>query len=1126
MSRYQRSHQVFRSFNWAIMLVFIAITVIAIGLTSFRYYQQLQAFKVEQLDELKHQTELLDNKMALGIQTLAAMKQYAEYFLQHPEELNIKAPPLVQQGDAFYLHVDDFDIIEKRYHLGGNITGLGQLDDFDQAMKQELTMASGLVPGFINAQKTLPEATWFYYLSANKFVNLYPWVSKRSWRYNENMSGQQFFSRFDQTNPDQVLWSVPYLDGAGTGMSISLATGVYHQDQLKGVLIIDFRLAELANLLTQNLNQHDLTGRTLVLLDQEQHVLWHADNNLTSVQPSVWQKLVPDSLKHITNQDLLANQGNWHQNDYVVQTMLLPQSQWLLVSYQSQLAFISPVLKQFALTIMTVLAGLTIFLTLVYYLSLETFIRPTKLFIRHIEHCADGDPGKIKPTNAWLPWFVIVENIFGENRALLQQLKEQNQELDRRVDEKTEQLQLTSIQREQDYARLKSVMNAMPELILFSDNHCCLIGVNQAFEKFIGLPSHQLLGTNIDNKLPSTIAEVLAEHRSLTPDHLGELTRTISANNSHYQVYCSYFFTEKGELLGSVNIIRDVTEQYQSQVTIVAAKEQAENANRAKSQFLANMSHEIRTPINAIQGMMQLLMRTPVNHLQQQYLDNAVIAAGNLLHLIDGLLDLTRVESGKMELVKGPCLLDNVLANVVQLNIQQVLKKQLNLTIHCDNTLPELVDTDEMRLIQVLSNLVNNAIKFTHHGGIDIKLEFTGNQGQQALVRFSVEDTGIGIAKAKQEGLFEAFSQVDQSMTRQYGGSGLGLSICRQIVTLLGGDIRLDSTLGQGSAFSFVLPMTVLPLTALPDGEQSLHLEHIEFGQIEQVLPANLQAFIESHSHCRQYSIAQVNTGLSEQSKTDVVFVDIERLDGALSNDDSASIDLEQLTTWLQKQDVLLAICQAAVTDYPEQILTWLERAQLNYVFIEKPLYRGSLRTVLQTYHNKKSPLATPTEVSETAADDSVSPPVNNIDRPKDKAGASVSDHQVEVAQSKGGYNQAQVLLVEDNLINQLVAKELLQALNAQVTIVDNGEKAIAAIQEYEFDLVFMDIQMPVMDGLTAVKRIRAMPHFNGLPVVAMTAHAREEDQAMSLAAGMNLHIAKPITADKLQQVYDDLFKG
>jgi len=465
------------------------------------------------------------------------------------------------------------------------------------------------------------------------------------------------------------------------------------------------------------------------------------------------------------------------------------------------------------------------------------------------------------------------------------------------------------------------------------------------------------------------------------------------------------------------------------------------------------------------------------------------------------LLDLSKIEAGKMIIIKDVIDLPSTIDKALKLNAANLYAKKLNMHVELASNVPSLLMSDEMRLVQVLSNLFNNAIKFTEQGDISLLIDSIGLSETNALIRFKVIDTGIGIAKDKQGHLFEAFSQADISMTRKYGGSGLGLSICQQIVKLLGGEITLKSDLGSGCEFSFVLPFS-LPIDALKQdfdlkNAASLHTEVVHLCVIKQKLSASCIETIDSlswqyHEFDDLVALNQQFTDDKVQSTKVVLLISEE-----LFLQQKPLLEVSEIVK-LQSID-LIGLCQPSMQELGSEVCQQLDEINASYILLDTPLYRYSLdqiSSVLAQSKEEKDILAL--AKSATKAKKTISLPVGKSDQNKDTL------------------MNIKVLLVEDNLVNQLVAKELLMSMKAEVVIADNGQRALDSLDEQSFDIVLMDIQMPIMDGLTATKKIRKQEKYLNLPIIAMTAHAREEDKQRSLAAGMNLHIAKPVTAQLL----------
>ena len=1104
------------------VLVFITIVLLAVAIGIVRYHSELASYEVQSLKGLSKQGKSLNAILEQSVQAISGMQKFANYSLAYPEEISAKIPKLSQDESLFYLDNPQHNVSLLDKKLSGNITGFGDITSFSQEKINEIAMANALNPAFISAKMTLPEATWFYYISLNKFINIYPWIDRKNWHYSDRMLNNSYIRRMTESplKQDAYFWSPPYIDAAGSGLNSSLNVGVFHQDKLVGAVVIDINLAKLK----KTLPEFSSTKHGMVLLNKDNRVLVYKHHGKSTLSPETsWQDVLPSQLgKHNITQ-LLSFDDSQEVDGWLLEKHQLKINDWTLIRYQPYDDFTAPVRSRFILIFMVFFSGLVAFLTLVYFLTRSTFIRPATDFISHIENCAKGDPGKVKPTADWLHWFKIVENIFGQNRSLLQQLKEQNKELDQRVIEKTKALIKSSQQHQRDYALLRSVMNAMPELIIFNDAQDQLIGCNRAFEEYVKKTETVMLGTKISALMPPTLGRALIELSALSlqavnqealdaEKHIandeatvGSYQRVVETQSHTYEVVSRQFFNDAGILLGTINIFRDVTEQYEIQSALEMAKNQAEYANQAKNQFLANMSHEIRTPINAMQGMMALLEQTSLNSRQLHYLENATDASTSLLHLIDELLDLSKIEAGKMFITKYSTSLDVIVNKALKLNMGMASNNDLKLVVDIESDVPEIVMTDEMRLIQVLTNLLNNSVKFTHQGEISLKVEVTAKSENNVLVRFIVKDDGIGIAKDKQAHLFDAFRQADESMTREYGGSGLGLSICQQIVNLLGGEITLTSELGQGSEFSFVLPFT-LPviekgsINSIADFSKNITLCTLGFELSDNLINV-IKLFQWDYCHLNSMSSAE---DLS-QDKQIILLVQ----DDKMSDQDIRYLHQVNMNT--KPNIILLGLCQVAINSVSPQVVQLLNQLSTPYILLDMPLYRFSINELSKALI-KQQRIEEQGDFQSILAEDNeliINSAKNNKLTAKGKTST----------QNLAGYN---VLLVEDNLVNQLVAKELLLNMKAEVIIAENGQNAIDILEEQEddnnqpIDIVLMDIQMPVMDGLTATRLIRKQAKYAHLPIIAMTAHAREEDKDNSYSAGMNLHIAKPISADLL----------
>lgn len=1086
---HKASIKVFSRFNRTVFTVFLLVIIMALVLATMRYYRELDTFEQQANHSMKQRANAIDLKLKHSVQAITGLLEFANYFLKNPEHTVKLLPNLVQNKERFYLKQPPRDVIKQRKQLTGNITGIGDITQFDDLLQQELAMANALNPAFITAQHTNPEVLWFYYVSKKRFVNLFPWVSRKIWQYRDQLITRSYFTQIQKNmSKDNLFWSPPYSDSAGKGLIASLAVGVTQQNNFSGVLVLDIDLSKLA----ENLPEIKDAEQGYILLDKNHHVLVNKSNKKIKItNKSDWHDVAPQVFATVSNQQLNHFVTSQKVGDWFIQKQVLATNQWVLIKYQPYHQFISPLAGEFLFWFLMLLFGLVAFIVLIYWLTKNTFIKPATEFIQHIENCAQGDSGKIKPTADWLHWFHVVEDIFSQNRSLMQQLKDKNADLDRRVKEKTFDLQQTSEQHQRDYALLRSVMNAMQELIIFSDGDGKLIGCNLALEKFVNKKQQDILNKSACQLLPKTLCNALISqsqqaYAAATPKVYQQV---VKMSEHTYELFSRKFFNEAGEALGTINIFRDVTQAYAIQAALEQAKNQAEHANKIKGQFLANMSHEIRTPINAVQGMMYLLAKTRLSRVQKQYLSNAETASVTLLYLIDELLDLAKIEAGKMPIVKSKVLIDDVIDKALKLNIAKANSKNLPISISIALDVPQYIYTDEVRLVQVLTNLINNAVKFTAQGKVKVIVDKVVVVDQDHL-RCTVIDTGIGIAKDKQDGLFNAFTQADESMTRKYGGSGLGLSICRQIINLLTGELTLESKLGEGSSFSFNVPLlnneiTLQLVDKNADGNKNENV--LSLISISDLLPVSLINQLETIAwQYRHYQQLNELTDLAVDEH-DVLLITPEDIKNQ-----------NELFEKIVSKFTFVALCLPMLSEIDETLSNRLDALSITWGIIEKPYYRALINNIVELVNSEV--------VRVDDHNTSIANSISSVD----------NSEKIVTVLPENNLSGVNILLVEDNLVNQMVATELLNSMQATTTVANNGEEALKLLSEQPFDIALMDIQMPVMDGLTATREIRKQAIYKDLPIIAMTAHAREEDRQQSIAAGMNLHIAKPVTYDKL----------
>jgi PAS domain S-box-containing protein len=653
--------------------------------------------------------------------------------------------------------------------------------------------------------------------------------------------------------------------------------------------------------------------------------------------------------------------------------------------------------------------------------------------------------------------------------------------------------------------RLQTFVEHAPAAVAMLDADLRYIATSRRWLSEYRIEEHDITGRSHYEVFPNISPEWRAIHqRCLTGSvETSEGDRWRPPGWEHDQVLrweIRPWFDASGAVGGLMIFTQDITTEHLREQELLRLRNEAEAANRAKSDFLATMSHEIRTPMNGVIGFTNLLLDTPLNDEQRDFVQTIHSSGQNLLNLINDILDYSKIEAGRISLESIPYDLTETAADCVELLHSQAELKGLLLTLTVHPSARPHLTGDPSRVRQVLLNLVGNAIKFTHHGHVTVRISAVTRPGETspAEIRVEVSDTGIGIPDEKLGLLFHKFSQTDTSTSRKFGGSGLGLAISRQLVELMGGQVGVESVPGKGSTFYFTLPVLATgpnpaelppPPLSLPAGGRVLLVD--SHPPEAEALELALDHWSVGHSRCNDVSAALQMLRLArEDSKPfQAVFVAHEAIQACL----------ELVPVLLSESSRVVLILPGSLRSESNRRLA----IGFSHILIRPIARLTHIHAALE--HQPATPAA-----SSPAA------PSSRLD--KDSPGTA--------APASPTLPTRRVLLVEDTVVNQKLAIRILERLHCHVTLARDGVEAVASASDQDFDVILMDCQLPEMDGYEATRRIRALETQRGhapgsLPILALTASALPEDRVRCLEAGMNDVIVKPIRTPDIERALD-----
>ncbi len=641
--------------------------------------------------------------------------------------------------------------------------------------------------------------------------------------------------------------------------------------------------------------------------------------------------------------------------------------------------------------------------------------------------------------------------------------------------------------------RYERMVNNVLEGIFQTDRKGKCINANPAManmlgyasaEEFIAAGVNLRLDTSVHARDGEAIVEALREDGQIS-SHQMQLRRK-DGSVFWGSLSVRTILDADGRAIGNDGILTDISARREKE-KLERAREVAEAATATKSEFLAKMSHELRTPMNAVIGFTELALRSDSVDRKQEHLQHISTASHSLLHIINDILDLSKIEAGKLTLESREFSMQQILDKLVDLFSSQAASKGIEFIVPGSYELPVSLVGDPLRLEQVLMNLLSNALKFTESGEVEVGIEQLAVENDHAVIGFMVRDSGIGLTEEQQQKLFRPFNQADQSTTRKYGGTGLGLAICKQLVELMGGEISLESQPGVGSTFRFSVKLGVgknkgvEPLAGEVSGKRVL------------VVDDNAAA---RQVYSRLLESLSFKTSMVSSAKEALELLKSESFDAVLMDWRMPELDGIEATRLIRAELSQQNLAIILMTAHGREDLVEASVAAGANSYLEKPIKPSMLLETVQEA-------------------------ILSFDEKSSSAAKVVTE-----CKSYGDLTGVRVLLVEDNELNRRLAGEILSDVGVLLDTAENGKEAIDAIKQKTYDVVLMDVQMPVMDGFEATRVLRKLPGCELLPVIAMTANAMQSDRDECMEAGMSDFLTKPIDAAKLIETISHWLKA